>query len=127
MEFTHKKFADYPPLKVSDWSNCVPASPGVHSGPVREPERKFRMKRRVWILLASILVVTVVVFVAPAIPQSEAYHNFADKRPLLGIPNCLNVISNGLFLIVGLLGLRFVSRSATGKGSRFIHSGESWS
>jgi hypothetical protein len=84
------------------------------------------MKWRVGILLATILVATIAVFFIPPIPQSQAYHNFADKRSLFGVPNCLDVISNGLFLIVGLLGLRFVSRSATGKGSRFIHSGESW-
>jgi hypothetical protein len=84
------------------------------------------MKRRVWILLATILVATIAVFFVPPIPQNEAYHNFADKRSLFGVPNCLNVISNGLFLIVGLLGLRFVSLRSPGEGARFIQTGERW-
>jgi hypothetical protein len=43
--------------------------------------------------------------VTPTIPQSQAYHNFADQRSFLGIPNFLNVISNFPFLIIGLIGL----------------------
>ena len=33
------------------------------------------------------------------IPLSKGYHNFADKRTFLGIPNFLNVISNIAILI----------------------------
>lgn len=40
------------------------------------------------------------------IPQDPAYHQFADRRALLGIPNCLDVLSNLPFLLVGLAGLR---------------------
>lgn len=43
--------------------------------------------------------------VTPAIPQSQQYHNFADQRNFLGIPNALNVVSNFPFLVVGLIGL----------------------
>ena len=45
------------------------------------------------------------VFLQAPIPQDPAYHGFADQRPLLGIPHCLNVISNLPFLLVGLWGL----------------------
>ena len=38
-----------------------------------------------------------VLFFVPAIPQNEAYHNFADKRAPLGIPNGLDVLSNVFF------------------------------
>jgi hypothetical protein len=41
----------------------------------------------------------------PPIPQDPGYHHFADVRTLLGIPNFWNVISNSLFMLVGLLGL----------------------
>ena len=34
------------------------------------------------------------------------YHQFADARPLLGIPNFLDVLSNLPFLLVGLVGIR---------------------
>jgi hypothetical protein len=84
------------------------------------------MNRRIWILFATILAATVAVFLFPPIPQSEAYHNFADRRQFLGIPNCFDVISNGLFLVVGLLGLRSVSLHPAGKGVHFIRPGERW-
>lgn len=41
----------------------------------------------------------------PPIPQSAAYHQFADQRHWLGIPNFANVISNLPFAIVGIWGL----------------------
>lgn len=43
--------------------------------------------------------------VTPTIPQSQEYHNFADQRQFLGIPNMLNVISNVPFLVIGIIGL----------------------
>jgi hypothetical protein len=46
----------------------------------------------------------------PAFPQDPAYHAFVDQRPLLGIPHCLNVISNAPFLVVGVLGLAWRRR-----------------
>jgi len=60
---------------------------------------------RVWAVLAIVLVAIVAIFLLQPIPQSEAYHNFADKRALFGIPNFLNVVSNLLFLVVGALGI----------------------
>ena len=41
----------------------------------------------------------------PPVRQSESYHHFADGRTFLGIPNCLNVLSNIPFAIVGIAGL----------------------
>jgi hypothetical protein len=83
------------------------------------------MNRRVWILLAAMLVGAFVVFLFPAIPQDEAYHNFADKRALLGITNCLNVISNALFLFVGLPGMWFTI-CAGRLPNVFVDSRERW-
>ena len=40
----------------------------------------------------------------PAIPQDQAYHQFADQRTLLGIPNFWNVVSNIPFVVVGVVG-----------------------
>ncbi len=37
--------------------------------------------------------------------QQQAYHDFADQRLLLGVPNLLDVASNLPFLVVGVLGL----------------------
>jgi hypothetical protein len=70
------------------------------------------MKSRLWILIAAIAVAIAVLFFVPAIPQNEAYHNFADKRALLGIPNGLDVLSNVFFLFVGVAGFWTVFRTA---------------
>ncbi|KAK4777630.1 hypothetical protein SAY87_017817 [Trapa incisa] len=53
----------------------------------------------------AVVCFVVLMIVTPAIPQSEAYHDFADQREFLGIPNFLNVVSNFPFLVVGLIGL----------------------
>lgn len=37
--------------------------------------------------------------------QSPEYHNFADRRFLLGVPNLFDVASNIPFLIIGVLGV----------------------
>lgn len=63
----------------------------------------------------------------PPIPQDTTYHNFADQRSLLGVPNLLNVISNVPFLVIGVLGLIFVLRQEprAGRGA-FVDSWERW-
>jgi hypothetical protein len=78
---------------------------------------------RIWFLLAVVLLATCAVFLLPPIPQSQAYHDFADKRALLGIPNCLNVVSNALFLVVGCTGLCAVWRR---QEESFADSRERW-
>jgi hypothetical protein len=57
------------------------------------------------------------------LPQSTEYHQFADDRTFLGVPNGLNVISNLPFLIVGVWGLWSVSRN---RGGRFVDHVERW-
>src|SRR5262245_199980 len=42
----------------------------------------------------------------PPTPQDQKYHQFADQRTILGIPNFWNVVSNLPFLAVGAAGLR---------------------
>jgi hypothetical protein len=39
------------------------------------------------------------------VPQDQAYHQFADQRPFLGIPHFGNVVSNLPFVLVGAWGL----------------------
>ncbi len=76
------------------------------------------MNWRHTVLLLFVVAVTLAVFMFPAISQNEAYHNFADQRELIGIPNCLNVVSNGLFLVFGIMGIRYVgSKSPTDRTS----------
>jgi len=50
----------------------------------------------------------------PTLPQSAAYHQFADQRSCLGIPNFWNVVSNISFAAIGIGGLAFIRRNAHG-------------
>src|SRR3970040_1771433 len=67
---------------------------------------------RVWIIVGIGLAAIVTVLFLPPIPQNPAYHDFADRRPFLGIPNALNVLSSAPFYLVDALGLAFVRRRA---------------
>ncbi|KAH0874911.1 hypothetical protein HID58_072273, partial [Brassica napus] len=66
---------------------------------------KTMKKRTIYSWGAAIVIFVVLMIVTPTIPQSQAYHDFADQRTFFGIPNALNVISNFPFLIIGLIGL----------------------
>ena len=46
----------------------------------------------------------------PPIPQPQDYHQFADQKTLLGIPNFWNVVSNLPFILVGAMGLQYFRR-----------------
>lgn len=68
--------------------------------------------RRGTLVLAAVALAAVAVTVAlPPIQQDEAYHRFADRRPLLGVPNAGDVLSNVGFLLVGAWGLARVRRA----------------
>ena len=58
-------------------------------------------KAAVLVLIALLALGGVVIFVDP-VPQWPEYHDFADGRDCLGIPNAHNVISNIGFLIIGI-------------------------
>jgi len=55
----------------------------------------------------------------PPIAQDPAYHDFADHRGLLGIPNFLSVTSNLAFLAVGIAGIVLCARRREGIGARW--------
>ncbi len=63
---------------------------------------------RVMILLAELFAALVFCWVVPPVPVWAGYHNFADKRSLLYVPNCLDVLSNVPFLCVGIWGMFFL-------------------
>lgn len=82
----------------------------------------------VGLMAASLLALLLV----PPLFQDQSYHQFADQRKFLGIPNFWNVISNLPFIAVGAAGLwrfhrhpvtivLFSGMVLTGFGSAYYH------
>lgn len=67
---------------------------------------------RVGVLVAVALAGVLVAAGLPAIRQDLAYHDFADRRVVLGIPYALNVLSNVGFLLAGAWAFARVSGAA---------------
>ena len=61
-----------------------------------------------WLLLFTLACI-VAAFVVPPIAQPLSYHDFADRREMLGIPRFFDVASNLAFLAAGLAGLAIVA------------------
>ena len=61
-------------------------------------------------LLPGLIVGLYVLLRIGPIPQSLSYHDFADTRVLLGIPNAGNVLTNLVFIVVGAWGLWLLAR-----------------
>jgi hypothetical protein len=78
----------------------------------------------VWVLLAFTILVVAGAALLPRIPQPASYHDFADQRTLLGIPDFGDVASNLLFALSGAWGLIFLSRKSGQE--RFIDLRERW-
>ena len=64
---------------------------------------------------------------APPIPQDPAYHRMVDARPLAGMPNAANVLSNLPFVLVGAAGLLGLGPGRRGAwGIHFVDRRERW-
>jgi hypothetical protein len=64
------------------------------------------------ILLMVPVAAAIAAWRTPILAQDAAYHAFADPRPLGPIPNGANVLSNLVFVVAGLAGLRGALRRA---------------
>ena len=62
-----------------------------------------------FLAIAIIALLSLIVWLVPAIPQDPAYHNFADTRKITGINNFWNVASNLPFILAGGYGLANMS------------------
>lgn len=60
--------------------------------------------KRILVLGVCALVVAFLIG-APPLHQGSSYHDFADRRTILGIPDFWDVLSNLPFLVVGVMGL----------------------
>ena len=72
------------------------------------------VNRGIWRLVLCVLPVAAVagaLALFDPFAQPLSYHGFADRRPLLGIPNFADVASNLAFLAAGTLGLFHCLRS----------------
>lgn len=68
------------------------------------PLTRSELKRLTALSFAAAVTVLVVFSQAP-MPQDVGYHDFIDQKTILGIKNFWNVVSNILFLFVGLYGI----------------------
>jgi len=81
-------------------------------------------KRTGVVVLVSLTLVVILAAMAPRVAQPLSYHNFADRRAWLNLPNFGDVVSNAGFAIVGVWGLVIL----LGKPSsvQFVDSRERW-
>jgi hypothetical protein len=96
---------------------------------ISNPGTRPRITTRVRVLaiLGATVLTIVAIALMPRIQQDESYHNFADKRLILGIANFLNVMSNLPFLLCGIAGLLFLARTRKAvSGDTFVHWLERW-
>jgi hypothetical protein len=66
-----------------------------------------------WRALVLLLVAAVSfagIWLLPPLAQDPVYHQFADRRTLLAIPNFLNIVTNLAFLPAGVAGIRLCLR-----------------
>jgi hypothetical protein len=84
-------------------------------------------RTRITILCAITGLSALLLVLLPRIPQPLSYHAFADARPIFGVANGFDVLSNLAFLAVGALGL-FLLLSPDSRRLRvsFLASQERW-
>jgi len=82
--------------------------------------RRWTLQTRLGLIVGICVVAPVALILIPKIPLGAHYHNFADTRNMLGLPNALDVLSNLPFFIVGAWGLLWL----LGKSSRLSFTDE---
>ena len=102
---------------MKEGESVAPA--GQPAGPLRP---RARSKAPARILVGITVLAVAAAFLAPRLPQWTSYHQFADSRSMLGVPNFLDVASNAAFLVVGVIGLFVTVRRRT----RFQFNVERW-
>src|SRR4051812_35578174 len=84
-------------------------------------------KASLGLLILLTAIVVGVCCMLPRVPQPLAYHSFADRGGLLGIPNFGDVASNLPFALIGIWGLAFLKQChAKPDSSHFIERREQW-
>ena len=78
----------------------------------------------IWAFLAVAVAVAIAALLIPRTPQLLSYHEFADTRSWLHIPNFGDVVSNALFFAAGICGLVFLFVKSGQE--RFLDARERW-
>jgi hypothetical protein len=71
-------------------------------------------------LLVSTVAIVSFWFYSGRWPQNQDYFEFADQRPMIGIPHALNVLSNLPFIVVGVLGIVFLCSDRSRRTGVFL-------
>src|ERR1700752_741705 len=77
-------------------------------------------------LCISIVVIPGYWWCAGPTPQAQSYYDFADQRPMWGIPHVQNVLSNLPFIVVGALGIGFLCSQRSRPAEVFLLPEERW-
>ena len=76
---------------------------------------KVAINPRIFLLLLSLVLTTLVFILVPPVSQDLKYHNFIDQRSLTGVPHFWNVVTNIPFLVIGIIGfLKIQKQELTG-------------
>ena len=76
---------------------------------------KVAINPRIFLLLLSLVLTTLVFILVPPVSQDLKYHNFVDQIRFAGIPNFWNVVTNIPFLVIGIIGfLKIQKQELTG-------------
>ena len=77
---------------------------------------KTRLRLRGMLPWLLALVLSGLASLLPPIAQPLSYHAFADQRACLGMPRCLDTLSNACFVAAGVAGLFMLHRAARWDG-----------
>jgi hypothetical protein len=75
--------------------------------------RLWKRQTRLGLTIALSLFSLVALWFVPPLPLRPGYHDFADGRSFFGIPNFFDVVSNLPFVVVGILGLWWLSHRSS--------------
>lgn len=78
------------------------------------------MPKKITLLVSVALILSLAVFLHGPIPQDSRYHNFADARTVLGVPNGVNVLSNLFLILAGVAGQLSILRNSAKPVSRSL-------